>query len=106
MFEQADVERTQLLVSELVTNAVTHGQGRVVLRASADEDRVLVEVIDEGGGFERTIREHTFDQIGGRGLGIVDSHANRWGVHEGTTHVWFELETSGPRLGADENPLS
>ena len=37
---------------------------------------------------------------------IVEAEASRWGVHEGTTHVWFEVERPGPRLGPDQNPLS
>ena len=89
----------RLLVSELVTNAVVHGRGAITLRATLDEDRLLVEVVDEGGGFERTIRQRDFTSVGGRGLAIVDAEASRWGVHGGTTHVWFELERPGPRLG-------
>lgn len=95
----------QLVVSELVTNAVVHGRGRVVLRADLDEDRVLVEVIDDGQGFERTVRQRDFESVGGRGLGIVDVVASRWGIHEGTTHVWFELERPGPRLGHGRKPI-
>ncbi len=64
-----------------------------------DEDRLLVEVVDEGSGFERGLRRSDFEQIGGWGLDIVEEVSSRWGVHEGTTHVWFELEWSGPRLG-------
>jgi len=70
-----------------------------VLRATLDEDRLLVEVIDEGNGFERTIRQQDFPSIGGRGLAIVDAEASRWGIHAATTNVWFELERPGPRLG-------
>jgi hypothetical protein len=53
---------------------------------------VLVEIIDDGSGFERDLRRTDFWQIGGWGLGIVDDLASRWGVREGTAHVWFELE--------------
>jgi hypothetical protein len=53
---------------------------------------VLVEIIDDGSGFERDLRRTDFWQIGGWKLGIVDDLASRWGVREGTTHVWFELE--------------
>jgi hypothetical protein len=35
---------------------------------------------------------------------IVDAESSRWGIHEGTTHVWFELERPGPRLAAEEAP--
>jgi hypothetical protein len=50
------------------------------------------------------------EDVGGRGLRIVGSLAERWGVHEGTSHVWFELSPSGdaepvdPRLGVEERP--
>ena len=98
------LESAQLLVSELVTNAVVHGRGRVTLRAELDDDRLLVEVIDDGDGFERIVRQRDFDSVGGRGLAIVDVLASRWGIHEGTTHVWFELERPGPRLGVDSKP--
>ncbi|HEY2770712.1 MAG TPA: ATP-binding protein [Solirubrobacteraceae bacterium] len=102
-----DIERARLLTSELVANAVLHGEGKVIFKASVGEDqRLLVEVIDQGHGFEHTIRAREFDEIGGNGLRLVEAEASRWGVHEGTTHVWFELEPSGPRLGREENPLS
>ena len=32
---------------------------------------------------------------GGWGLRIVDSCATRWGVEEGSTHVWFEVDLEG-----------
>jgi anti-sigma regulatory factor (Ser/Thr protein kinase) len=99
------LDTAKLLASELVNNAVMHGQGKITLRASLDEDRVYVEVIDEGSGFERVIREDEFDRLGGWGLQLVDAKSARWGVHEGTTHVWFEIERSGPRVGEDKNPL-
>ena len=99
-----ELDTARLLVSELVTNAVVHGRGEITLRATLDEDRLLVEVIDEGGGFELTVRQQDFASIGGRGLAIVDAEASRWGLHEGTTHVWFELERPGPRLGPAKKP--
>jgi anti-sigma regulatory factor (Ser/Thr protein kinase) len=101
-----EVETSTLLVSELVSNAVRHGRGRIELRADLDGDRLLVEVTDEGSGLERTIRDREFEQVEGWGLKIVDAVASRWGVHEGTTHVWFELERAGPRLGAETKPTA
>jgi anti-sigma regulatory factor (Ser/Thr protein kinase) len=99
-----ELGRATLLVSELVNNAVLHGRGAITLRAVLDEDRLLVEVMDEGSDFERVMREQDFDELGGWGLRIVEAEASRWGVHEGTTHVWFEIEPSGPRLGAENKP--
>jgi hypothetical protein len=29
--------------------------------------------------------------VGGWGLHLVESLSERWGVHAGSTHVWFEL---------------
>jgi anti-sigma regulatory factor (Ser/Thr protein kinase) len=102
--DPAELHTAELLVSELVTNAVVHGRDKITLRAQLDEDRLHVEVIDGGGGFEQGIRQADFDSVGGRGLAIVDAEASRWGIHEGTTHVWFELERPGPRLGLVEKP--
>ena len=90
------LERSKLLVSELVNNAVLHGRGRITLRVDVDEARLRVEVIDEGSGFERVVRDNPLDQLGGWGLALVDSESSRWGVHEGTTHVWFEIDQPGP----------
>lgn len=97
-----ELSTARLLVSELVTNAVLHGEGKIVFRALLDEDRLLVEVIDEGDGLEAAVRERDFADLrsGGRGLLLVDSESSRWGVHKGAGHVWFELERTGPRIDA------
>jgi hypothetical protein len=84
-------QRLDLVVSELVTNAVLHGQGEVQLRLVVDGERIYGEVIDQGGGFEREVRQRGPEELGGRGLMIVEALSARWGIHEGTTHVWFEL---------------
>ena len=91
---------TRLLVSEIVTNAVRHGRGTIMLRARLFEDRLLVEVIDQGGGFERKVRERAIKRmgVGGWGLSIVDAESSRWGGCPGAAHVWFELERSAVRL--------
>jgi anti-sigma regulatory factor (Ser/Thr protein kinase) len=105
VLDRDELDRAKVMVSELVTNAVLHGRGVISLRASLDRDRLLVEVIDEGSGFERVVRERSFEDLHGRGLGIVEAEASRWGLYEGTTHVWFEIERSGPRLGAEDTPI-
>lgn len=98
------LEDARLLTSELVTNAVVHGQGPVGLTALLDEDRLMIEVVDQGDGFERAVRERSVDAVGGKGLIIVDALASRWGIHAGSSHVWFELERPGPRLGTAAKP--
>jgi anti-sigma regulatory factor (Ser/Thr protein kinase) len=88
----------ELLASELITNALRHGDGQITLRGSLNHGQLLVEVIDDGGGFERQPRRDV-DQVGGFGLGLVEDIATRWGVHEGSTHVWFELKRDAPTTG-------
>jgi anti-sigma regulatory factor (Ser/Thr protein kinase) len=83
-----------LLVSELVTNSVTHaGQpagAPLQIRASADKGVVRIEVEDGGHGAVR-LRDPDPGR-GGLGLHLVDTLAARWGVdRERGTHVWFEL---------------
>jgi anti-sigma regulatory factor (Ser/Thr protein kinase) len=99
-----------LVVSELVTNAVMHGQGAIRFRLQLDAGDLRGEVIDDGGGFEHELRAAGPDATSGRGLLIVDRLTTRWGVHEGTTHVWFEMLTgshgkgAGPHIGAESRP--
>lgn len=65
-----------------------------MMRVQLDDARLLVEVIDEGSGFERDLRRKDVWQVAGWGSGIVDDVAGRWGVHEGKTHVCFQLTGS------------
>ncbi|MGI8714506.1 MAG: ATP-binding protein [Solirubrobacteraceae bacterium] len=83
---------TTLLVGELVTNAFLHGQGTIVLRARLDPDQLFAEVIDEGHGFAWTRPARDLNRANGWGLIVLDSIAERWGIEQGTTHVWFELD--------------
>jgi len=76
----ADVPETvrggaELIVTELVTNAVVHGVGTIRLRLQSGAGLVRGEVIDEGPGFEVDVREHGVEEIGGRGLWLVSSLA-------------------------------
>jgi len=108
--EQDTLRDLCLVVTELVTNAVTHGQGAVRLRLQLDAGAVRGEVIDDGGGFESELREAGPSETTGRGLMLVDRLTTRWGVHDGTTHVWFEIvagadgSAAGPQVGAEERP--
>jgi anti-sigma regulatory factor (Ser/Thr protein kinase) len=87
-------ETLRLLVSELLTNAVVHGEGetmRLVLRIEHGVCRV--EVIDGGNGFTPTATLPSPLAPGGRGLFLVDALSDDWGVYNGrSTHVWFELK--------------
>ena len=94
-----ELDTVRLLMSELVNNAVLHGQGQITMKAEAASTEIRVDVIDGGTGFERHVRHTGFDGLGGRELQIVEAESSRWGISEGTAHVWFELERRGPRLG-------
>jgi anti-sigma regulatory factor (Ser/Thr protein kinase) len=87
------VPDAQLLVSELITNSVKYGSGGpVTLEVFSDApDTMRVEVIDQGAGFVPVARSRPKTDVGGWGLHMVEALSDRWGVHEGSTHVWFEL---------------
>ena len=88
------VPDVKLLVSELITNSVKYGgQGAVTLKVETDDPRRLrVEVIDQGVGFVPVARDRPATEVGGWGLHLVQTLSNRWGVYEGSTHVWFEID--------------
>jgi anti-sigma regulatory factor (Ser/Thr protein kinase) len=95
ILEQAELDRAKLAVSELATNAVRHGEGEITLRAELDETRLLVEVVDEGPGFDHVPQGHNVDGLGGWGLSLVDGTASRWGIRDRRPHVWFEIQRTG-----------
>jgi anti-sigma regulatory factor (Ser/Thr protein kinase) len=88
------VDIAELLVSELITNALVHGAGDPELVLTVDPPRIRVEVrdadptVDFGPVVGEASRTH------GRGLAIVDALATSWGVEprwDGKA-VWFVLE--------------
>jgi anti-sigma regulatory factor (Ser/Thr protein kinase) len=84
----------KLLVSELITNSVKYGgTGEVdLIVRSEDREHVYVEVVDQGVGFVPTARDRPTTEAGGWGLHLVETLTERWGVREGSTHVWFEID--------------
>ncbi|PJN42679.1 PAS sensor protein [Streptomyces sp. CB02959] len=88
---QALVDTTELLVSELVTNALRHGHGEIRLRLLLDRTLVC-EVWDADLAQPRRRRARDTDE-GGRGLQLVGLLSESWGSRRtprGKT-VWFEL---------------
>ena len=84
-----------LMASELVTNAVVHTDGRIVLNAWVSETlHWRIEVSDESTRQPRVHPELLKNAVsGGRGLSIVQSLATSWGStpRSGGKKVWFEL---------------
>ncbi len=96
-----DPERTaELLVSELVSNTVIHTGSQPTAWVAQGHDRVRIHVHDTGVG-EPVVRRPGPRDGTGRGLGLVEALALRWGVdrdQHGKT-VWFEVP--GPPRGGD-----
>jgi anti-sigma regulatory factor (Ser/Thr protein kinase) len=88
------LEDLQLVVSELVTNSVKFGPKRSITLSMqiAPDGKVRGEVIDQGDGERAKVEMRPEPSLdGGWGLHLVDRVAIDWGVHEGSTHVWFEV---------------
>ncbi|MDW4907106.1 ATP-binding protein [Streptomyces sp. ADMS] len=89
------VDVVELLVSELVTNAVLHAASRFRLTLSAAHGVLRCEVTDTGRRTPQVLNAGATES--GRGMFLVDALARRWGCHQegpGKT-VWFELGTCG-----------
>ncbi|WP_344659696.1 SpoIIE family protein phosphatase [Catenulispora subtropica] len=69
---------TELVVSELVTNAIRHATGPVELRLLRDR-ALICEVADGSSVSPRLRRAQTLDE-GGRGLFLVAQLSQRWGT--------------------------
>jgi PAS domain S-box-containing protein len=102
------IEAAELVVSELVTNALVHAGTDVDVVAEASRSGLRVEVSDESAHLPTT-KLYSVMASTGRGLRLVDDLVDRWGAVPrpvGKT-VWVELghqaavEASGVRAGAD-----
>lgn len=91
------IETAQLLLTELATNALRHGQGRDIgVRVFFRDDRLVIEV-DDGSPTRPELRHAALDDEGGRGLLLVESLAEEWGVSPDGTKTWCTLPlTKGP----------
>jgi two-component sensor histidine kinase len=90
----ARARTAELLASELVTNAVTHGRGEVRLVMEYDDRGLAVTVSDD----EPAAPEMTPtapSALGGRGLRMVEVLSSAWGVERNRRGpgkgVWFRL---------------
>ncbi|QKW33873.1 SpoIIE family protein phosphatase [Actinomadura sp. NAK00032] len=83
-------DTAQLLVSELVTNALVHGAGSLGVRLTKGRT-LLCEVHDDGHDLPHQRHAEATDESG-RGLQLVGHFAARWGTHRTATGkiVWFE----------------
>jgi anti-sigma regulatory factor (Ser/Thr protein kinase) len=88
------VETAELLVSELVTNAVIHGTGHVRLVIDCENHCLSITVSDDEPSTPQLQPEHEYADSG-RGLRMVESLAGSWGVTPRSDapgkDVWFRL---------------
>ena len=83
---------TGLLVTELVANAVMHGEAPIHLEIIVHRTFICVEVSD-GSFVQPVMRPIGRESASGRGLRLVDAIATSWGTRprlDGKV-VWFEL---------------
>jgi anti-sigma regulatory factor (Ser/Thr protein kinase) len=84
-----------LLTTELVSNSLVHASEPVGVRVELDQRRLRVEVHDHGPGLGRRgpPRLPRAGTLGGRGLFLVSTLADRWGHRDGPAPiVWFEMD--------------
>ncbi|MFB9370826.1 SpoIIE family protein phosphatase [Kitasatospora albolonga] len=81
----------ELIVSELVTNAIRHAGGPVELRLI--RDRILVCEVSDPSNTQPRMRRALESDEGGRGLFLVAQLADRWGCRYATRGktIWAEL---------------
>ncbi|MFI1224415.1 MULTISPECIES: ATP-binding protein [unclassified Streptomyces] len=92
-------EAAELLVSELVTNALIHTRHGAVVTATATSARLRVEVQDfTSDDLPPPYVPNADDGTHGRGLILVRSLADAWGVEAQALGkiVWFELRGGRP----------
>jgi len=98
---EGDAERVRLGVSELISNAVLHGEpswpSTIDLAVDVGAEAVRVDVTQASStGAAAVIAPEFRGDIGGFGLAIVEDVADRWGVEPGPPgSVWFEIDRHG-----------
>ncbi|WP_433200014.1 SpoIIE family protein phosphatase [Dactylosporangium sp. CS-047395] len=95
--ERRLVDDTLLLLDEVITNAIQHTVGAVVVRLDLVPDRLRVTVADRSERLPHPRRAGA-DSENGRGLLIISSIAAAWGseaLPAGGKEVWFEVARTG-----------
>lgn len=92
----ADVsDDVELLLTELVTNALEHGHGDLAIRITLAGARLRLDVTGESSGAP-VLRQAGPDDEGGRGLVLVSAVAEEWGVCDGGMCVWCTVAIPPP----------
>jgi hypothetical protein len=96
-----DDETLTLLTTELATNALVHTETAATATISYLGPRVRVEVHDGSRQLPER-REAGADDIGGRGIALIEELATDWGSRVTPTgkRTWFDLAVAAPAAGA------
>ncbi len=86
----------ELLVSELVTNAILHARSPAIVNIAKEKTGLRVAVCDSSTAPPR-VRDYGPSAVTGRGMLLVDRIARRWGVDMNGNGkcVWFEVAMDG-----------
>lgn len=95
------VATVELLVTELVTNAIVHTASAPLLEVEVYDEGVRVAVHDHDPTVP-TRRTPDRTRPGGRGIVLLEELSSRWGVQpaEDGKVVWFEVERGGAATGS------
>jgi anti-sigma regulatory factor (Ser/Thr protein kinase) len=101
------LQDAELLVSELVSNAVRHGGAGIRLEARSDDGGITVRVYDDGRALP-AMRSSApgLEMASGRGLWMVEQLAGAWGVEIGEAGgktVWFRMASSTTGRGLESH---
>lgn len=93
-----DDGNVSLAVSELVTNGLLHARTPMTLRVALDDDGCVRIEVSDGSISPPRGRRFTVESGTGRGLRLLDSLSEEWGVvpRDGGKTVWCRM-----RLGSD-----
>jgi serine phosphatase RsbU (regulator of sigma subunit) len=101
------VDAAELIVTELVTNAVLHGAAPVAVRLADTGEHVRIEVEDRSHRMP-VIPQHSIDQMTGRGLSLVAALSSTWGVDplpHGGKVIWADVGVNTHNQGPDRVDL-
>lgn len=95
-FEGEDRDNAVLALSEVATNAITHGGGGdyvVTVRSGGMATRVLVKGT-RNAPTDLVANSAAYSNMNGRGLFLVNAYTSAWGTHvdsDGVMLVWFDI---------------
>lgn len=95
VMEAERIDDVVLLTSEIVSNAVEYScAGAFELTVVVGTTFARIEVRNPGDNWGRgpELRPRGEDEVGGRGLVLVEALSDSWGTSSVDTTVWFEFE--------------